>query len=34
MVPPAYLAAVIEVDELYDQTPGPSAGSPVTAGGG
>ena len=29
MVPPAYVAAVVAVDEVYDQTPGPSAGAPV-----
>jgi hypothetical protein len=32
MVPPDYLVALIEVDELYDQTPGPSAGVSVEAG--
>lgn len=32
MVPPGYLVAVIEVDELYDQTPGPSAGTEVADG--
>lgn len=34
MVPPSYVAAEVEVEELYDQTPGPSAGAPVGAGGG
>ena len=29
MVPPGYVAAVVEVEELFDQTPGPRAGSPV-----
>ncbi|MGK2928339.1 MAG: pyridoxamine 5'-phosphate oxidase family protein [Acidimicrobiales bacterium] len=26
MVPPEYRVAVVEVDEIYDQTPGPGAG--------
>ena len=30
MVPPGYLVAVVVVEELYDQTPGPAAGSRVT----
>lgn len=30
MVPPTYVAAVVEVEEVYDQTPGPSAGAPVS----
>jgi hypothetical protein len=29
MVPPGYLVAVIAVEELYDQTPGPTAGAQV-----
>lgn len=29
MVPPRYVVAVVSVEELYDQTPGPSAGSRV-----
>jgi hypothetical protein len=29
MVPPGYVAAVIEIHELFDQTPGPRAGTPV-----
>jgi len=33
MVPPAYMVAVVEVEELYDQTPGPSAGAQVGARG-
>lgn len=32
MMPPGYLVAVIVVEELYDQTPGPAAGARVTAG--
>ncbi|MCO8126214.1 pyridoxamine 5'-phosphate oxidase family protein [Acidimicrobiia bacterium EGI L10123] len=32
MVPPGYLVAVVEVEELYDQTPGPGAGAQVEAG--
>ena len=32
MVPPSYLVATIEVEELYDQTPGPGAGAQVEAG--
>lgn len=32
MVPPGYLVAVIEVEELFDQTPGPSAGVRVGEG--
>lgn len=32
MVPPGYLVATIEVEELYDQTPGPGAGAQVEAG--
>ena len=28
MVPPAYVTAVVEVEELFDQTPGPTAGAP------
>lgn len=32
MVPPVYVVVVVEVEELYDQTPGPSAGAPVGAG--
>ena len=32
MVPPAYIVAVVEVEELYDQTPGPAAGAQVQAG--
>lgn len=34
MVPPGYLVAVVSVDELYDQTPGPAAGSRVGGGAG
>lgn len=33
MIPPAYLVAVVTVEELYDQTPGPSAGARVGAEG-
>jgi hypothetical protein len=33
MVPPSYLVAVVEVEEAYDQTPGPSAGARVTSAG-
>ncbi|MFP5322680.1 MAG: pyridoxamine 5'-phosphate oxidase family protein [Acidimicrobiia bacterium] len=33
MVPPGYVVAVVEVAELYDQTPGPSAGAKVGDGG-
>jgi len=29
MIPPRYVVAIAEVEELYDQTPGPSAGSRV-----
>jgi hypothetical protein len=29
MVPPDVVACTIEVDELYDQTPGPGAGAPL-----
>lgn len=29
MEPPRYVVAVIAVDEVYDQTPGPGAGAPV-----
>ena len=29
MVPPGYLAAIVEVEELFDQTPGPGAGARV-----
>jgi hypothetical protein len=29
MVPPGYMVAVVTVEELYDQTPGPGAGAPV-----
>lgn len=32
MVPPGYFVAVVEVEELYDQTPGPGAGAQVEAG--
>jgi hypothetical protein len=32
MVPPGYLVAVVTVEELYDQTPGPGAGAAVAAG--
>lgn len=32
MVPPGYLVATVEVEELYDQTPGPSAGAQVESG--
>ena len=32
MVPPGSFVAVVEVEELFDQTPGPSAGSRVEAG--
>ena len=32
MVPPGYVVATIEVEELYDQTPGPGAGAQVEAG--
>lgn len=32
MVPPGYLVAVIEVEELFDQTPGPGAGARVVEG--
>ena len=28
MVPPGYVVALVEVDELFDQTPGPGAGAP------
>lgn len=30
MVPPGYLVAVLEVEELFDQTPGPGAGARVS----
>ncbi len=33
MIPPAYVVAVVTVEELYDQTPGPSAGAKVGAEG-
>jgi predicted pyridoxine 5'-phosphate oxidase superfamily flavin-nucleotide-binding protein len=33
MVPPGYFVTVVAVEELYDQTPGPSAGAPVPATG-
>lgn len=33
MVPRSYVVAVVHVVELYDQTPGPSAGSRVGGGG-
>jgi hypothetical protein len=29
MVPPSYVVAVVDVEELYDQTPGPGAGARV-----
>lgn len=29
MEPPGYVVAVIDVEEVYDQTPGPGAGAPV-----
>jgi hypothetical protein len=32
MVPPGYLVAVVEVEELFDQTPGPGAGARVVEG--
>ncbi len=32
MVPPGYVVAIVAVDEVYDQTPGPGAGAPVEAG--
>jgi predicted pyridoxine 5'-phosphate oxidase superfamily flavin-nucleotide-binding protein len=32
MVPPGYVVAVVAVEELYDQTPGPGAGAAVTTG--
>jgi len=32
MVPPGYLVAVVEVEELFDQTPGPGAGAQVEDG--
>ena len=32
MVPPAYVVALVEVEELYDQTPGPGAGEQVESG--
>lgn len=28
MVPPGYVVVVVEVEELFDQTPGPGAGAP------
>lgn len=34
MVPPAYTVAVVRVEEVYDQTPGPGAGSPRSAARG
>ena len=32
MVPPGYLVTIVEIEELYDQTPGPGAGAQVEAG--
>ena len=32
MVPPGYVVAVVEVEELFDQTPGPGAGARVVEG--
>lgn len=32
MVPPGYLVAIVAVEELYDQTPGPGAGAAVSTG--
>ncbi len=32
MVPPGYVVAVVTVDEVFDQTPGPGAGAPVATG--
>ncbi len=32
MIPRRYVVAVVHVEELYDQTPGPSAGNRVTGG--
>ena len=29
MVPPGYVVGLVEVEEIYDQTPGPSAGARV-----
>ena len=29
MVPPGYVVAVVEIDEVFDQTPGPGAGARV-----
>lgn len=29
MVPAEYFACIVDVDELYDQTPGPGAGAPL-----
>lgn len=34
MVPPCYVVAEVDVEELYDQTPGPSAGARVGDEGG
>jgi hypothetical protein len=31
LVPAEYVVCAVEVDELYDQTPGPGAGAPITA---
>ena len=29
MVPPGWIVAVVAVEQVYDQTPGPGAGAPV-----
>ena len=31
LVPAAFVACLVDVDEAYDQTPGPGAGAPVAA---
>jgi hypothetical protein len=33
LVPPDFVACTVEIDEVYDQTPGPAAGAALTAGG-
>lgn len=33
LVPPDFVACTIEIDEVYDQTPGPAAGAALTGGG-
>jgi hypothetical protein len=30
LIPPDYVVALVDVDEVYDQTPGPSAGTALT----